>query len=1102
MDEPTPAVLGPDGARPGLPVPEADVDALAEPDGAPPVVAVIVVGGPGDELEVTLAALRTQDYPNLAVLVLAVRTEFDPTPRVAAVMPNAYVRRTDALTRAAAANEVIGTVEGAPFYVFVRPRTSPEPPAVRLLVEEAFRSNAGIVGPKLVDADRPELLVEVGLAVDRFGVPYSGIEPGELDQEQHDAVRDVFYVPGDLLLVRADLFAALGGFDAGLTGVGEDLDLCWRARIAGARIVVAPDARARVHAEEPAAELRALAARARVRTLLKVYSLLSLALLVPQILVLTTLESFVLLVTGRRAAARSMVGAWVYNLRRGREIRTLRRPVQASRRIPDSEVRSLQVRGSVRLRDYVMGRLEADGRARSLARSGRELVGAATTRWQAVHVATWCFVGLLLLVGSRELITGGVPAVGSFARWPGLAGLVRDLTGGWRFVGLGSASPPPPALAVLAALTSAVLGASGLARTIVVVGAIPAGAVATLWLARRIGLRGIAPHVGAIAYALNPVARNAIASGRLGPLVFSVAFPLLAGLLVSVIPSVAAPATNGPPAGRPHGRATHPPSPLDLPDTPTDLDLPYDGGHLESTPAANGSASGRGPHAEPDPVPSAPAGLTRTRILAFGLLLAVVAALAPPALVLIPSAGLGLLAGSLAARTPRAGIRAVLLALAGTLVAFVLLLPWSLTLVVPGSDAASLGFSFHPHVAVADLVRFHTGVAGGGRLGWGLLAAGALPLVIAREPLLAWTTRAWALVIIGWAWVWVASQGFLPIAWPAPEGPLVIAAVGLALAAALGAAAFADDLASSSFGWRHAAAAVAAAGLVAGLLPFASAALGGRFDLPARDWATSLSWMDADRSGFRVLWAGEPGVLPLDAWSLPGGLGYGLTRDGVGDARGLWPATSSGTTGVVGDALRAAMAGHSERVGHLLAPAGVRYIAVPLRRAPGHGPVHRGPGGAALEAALAGQVDLKRLQIEPGSLLLYENTAWAPAGAVLAPAAATAARHERDGLRTDIAGASPALGRRGWIGARGPVRTPGLLLWPEAYDRRWEARRHGKVLRHVRAFHVVNGFVVDRPGRVTVRYRGEAIRIAGLVVELGLWVVALRMWRRGRRAAA
>src|SRR5205807_5595242 len=98
---------------------------------------------------------------------------------------------------------------------------------------------------------------------------------GELDQEQHDAVRDVFAVPDVCLLVRADLFATLGGFDPLMTQHGDDVDLCWRAQLAGARVLVAPAARVR-HLEALArrrpveADRRArYEARNRLRAVLK-----------------------------------------------------------------------------------------------------------------------------------------------------------------------------------------------------------------------------------------------------------------------------------------------------------------------------------------------------------------------------------------------------------------------------------------------------------------------------------------------------------------------------------------------------------------------------------------------------------------------------------------------------------------------------------------------------------------------------------------------------------------------------------------------------------------------------------------------------------------
>ena len=88
------------------------------PRSLPPVVAVVVTNDPGPWLEETLAALAAQDYPALSVLVLDNGSADDPTPRIAAALPEAFVRRratgaTDGLGFAAAANEALAAVEGA-----------------------------------------------------------------------------------------------------------------------------------------------------------------------------------------------------------------------------------------------------------------------------------------------------------------------------------------------------------------------------------------------------------------------------------------------------------------------------------------------------------------------------------------------------------------------------------------------------------------------------------------------------------------------------------------------------------------------------------------------------------------------------------------------------------------------------------------------------------------------------------------------------------------------------------------------------------------------------------------------------------------------------
>ena len=213
---------------------------------APPVVVVIVTYDPGPWFETTLRAIGEQSYPEMSVLVLDAASSTDPTMRVGSVLPDAFVRRlTTNDGFGASANVAATMVEGADFLLFCHDDVAPEPEALRHMVEEAYRSNAGVVGPKFVDWDDPDRILHVGVQVDKSGAVVDRVERGEVDHGQHDAVRDVFSTPGGFTLVRSDLFEELGGFDPHIVVMGEDLDLCWRAQIAGARVIVAPDARVR-----------------------------------------------------------------------------------------------------------------------------------------------------------------------------------------------------------------------------------------------------------------------------------------------------------------------------------------------------------------------------------------------------------------------------------------------------------------------------------------------------------------------------------------------------------------------------------------------------------------------------------------------------------------------------------------------------------------------------------------------------------------------------------------------------------------------------------------------------------------------------------------
>ena len=118
-----------------------------------------------------------------------------------------------------------------------------EPGSVELMVKRLLADETtAIVGPKVVSWEDPESLEEVGMAIDRLGYPYKGLEEHEIDLGQHDTAAEVFYVTSTCMLIRHEVFKQLRGWDARMRAYAEDLDLCWRAHRAGWDVAFEPEA--------------------------------------------------------------------------------------------------------------------------------------------------------------------------------------------------------------------------------------------------------------------------------------------------------------------------------------------------------------------------------------------------------------------------------------------------------------------------------------------------------------------------------------------------------------------------------------------------------------------------------------------------------------------------------------------------------------------------------------------------------------------------------------------------------------------------------------------------------------------------------------------
>lgn len=1033
---------------------EPDVEEELPP--APAVVAVVVCCDPGEWFDEALVALAAQDYPNLSVLVIDDASAVDPTPRVAAVLPAAFIRRLpERVGWSLAANEVLAVVEGASHYAFLHDDAAPEPDAIRLLVEEAFRSNAGVVAPKLVMWEEPERLLQVGESIDKSGAPAALAERGELDQEQHDSVRDVFVAPGGCTLVRADLFAALGGYDPAIKVLGDDVDLSWRAQVAGARVIVAPAARVR-HVEAISTgrregqpdpdDLRPMRVANRLRTVLTSYSAFHLARVLPQIVLLAVAEVIYGFVTRRSRTSMAIIHAWSSNLGDLAGIRARRREVQAVRALPDREVRRLQARGSARFTAFLRGQLAASGRPAAAAVASRGL--AATLRDPAVRlqIAVWGVLAVVLVAGSRHLIGQRIPAVGQLLPFPEHASsLAREYLSGWRLAGLGSDGPAPAAFGLLALAGYALLGAMGVLQKLLVVGALPVGIIGAYRLARDLG-SARASLVGAVAYAVMPVWYDAVARGRWDGVLVYAAAPWILGAILR-------------------------------------------GGGLE--PFDRGA-------------------VTRSRVLGLGLAVAALSALVPAAALVAVVAALGILLGSVLVGGASAAARGVRLSLGATVVAAVLLFPWSLDLLLPGTQwSALVGVTPHPAFAPRfdHLVLFDLGPMGSARFGLLLLVSAALALVVAQGWRAAWAVRLWTCAVTCWMVAWAGGRGWLGGAAPAPDLLLAFAAASLSLSIALGMASFETDLPGYRFGWRQVASTVAGFALLLASAPVVANAVDGRWNLPGRDHHGALAWIGdrPDDGGYRVLWLGDPEVLPIRGWVQGDGLAYATSRDGLPDVSELFPGPEPGTTASIDEALDEARAGRTSRLGQLLAPMAIRYLVVVNRRASAREVSEARPVPGALDRTLRGQVDLRLLETDP-ALVVYENAQWAPARSIL-PEGAVAAS-ERRGVRAargaDLAGSTPVLQRRvAPTRFEGPLPDGVDVLVSESPSSRWHLDVDGADLRRRTAFGVANAFSVPRAGDGSLRFHTSPLRYLSIAIQLVLWILVIRyLWRHRSPAAA
>ena len=212
------------------------------PDRAPSVSIVVPSAGGVELLAECLGALREQSFRDFETIVVDDASSDGTRELVRDRFREMRLVELPANVGPAGAANAGAAVAQGDYLALLNDDAVPEPGWLEELVACARRHpRAASVASKILRRSDRSLLDGAGDCL-TFSLKAYRRGLGERDERQYETEEEVFSASGTACLWRADAFRALGGFDEALFAYYEDVDLGFRARIAGHECWYAPRA--------------------------------------------------------------------------------------------------------------------------------------------------------------------------------------------------------------------------------------------------------------------------------------------------------------------------------------------------------------------------------------------------------------------------------------------------------------------------------------------------------------------------------------------------------------------------------------------------------------------------------------------------------------------------------------------------------------------------------------------------------------------------------------------------------------------------------------------------------------------------------------------
>jgi len=497
------------------------------------VTAILVARNGAQYLPATIGALQAQTRPPERIIAIDSASSDASLSLLQQQLPGALVVSAKKGSLAQVIDLALGRAAGpepTDWYWFLGHDNAAHPRALEaLLAAVEVSPSVVVVGPKLVRWDAPEIILGFGETITGTGASIQLVNE-ELDQAQHDRATDVLGVAVPGMLVSAEVWDRLGGFDDGLPTVDAGLDFGVRTRLAGHRVERVPDAKVAAAGPVELFGRRSLASGARgaMRRRAQYHRRLAYApaLAVPffWIALLPQSIGYALwqVLAKRPGMAPGELGAGIAAMFDGSVIGARSR-IARSRSMGWAAIAPFRVTGreARELREREIA-VEAKTVDQPVEERERPAFFAAGGGWAVLLAAIASAAAFGRLFGAQALAGGALTPLGGIGDvWAALGVRWRSEDGGF----LGSADPFHSILAVLG---SATWWSPSFSIVLVVVAAMPLSALGAWFAAARVARTGWGPTVAAIGWAAAPPLLAAISGGQLGAVVAHVLLPWLA----------------------------------------------------------------------------------------------------------------------------------------------------------------------------------------------------------------------------------------------------------------------------------------------------------------------------------------------------------------------------------------------------------------------------------------------------------------------------------------------------------------------------------------------------------------------------------------------